>query len=162
MGRGTFREAGFALPLASGAALLLLLGSLSLQTLSLQGRLRTVAQLRLRQAEDGLASAAQQLVGDLNRQHPCLLALPLNAWAEPQGLACADAFRQAALRRFSVLGQSVELVAWQPSGSQVALQLVSAAAAGQPPRRAAFAVQLAGTPLQAQLLRELGLRGATP
>ncbi|MFN5162956.1 MAG: hypothetical protein ACK5IA_13955, partial [Cyanobacteriota bacterium] len=66
MGRGNFREAGFALPLASGAALLLVLGSLSLQTLSLQGRLRTVAQLRLRQAEDGLASGAQQLVGDLN------------------------------------------------------------------------------------------------
>ncbi|MFN5161318.1 MAG: hypothetical protein ACK5IA_05460, partial [Cyanobacteriota bacterium] len=142
--------------------LLLVLGSLSLQTLSLQGRLRTVAQLRLRQAEDGLASGAQQLVGDLNQHHPCLLTLPRRAWGDPQGRAWAEALRPAALRRFSVLGQSVELVGGQPSGSGVALQLASAAAAGQPARRAAFAVQLAGTPLQAQLLRELGLRGGQP
>ncbi|MDA0216465.1 MAG: hypothetical protein O3B32_05140, partial [Cyanobacteria bacterium] len=49
-------EQGFLLPLSSAAALLLLVGSLSLQTVSLEARRHLQLQLQLRQQQDLLSS----------------------------------------------------------------------------------------------------------
>ena len=56
---------GFVLPLASAASLVLVLSSLSLQTLALQSRSRVRAKWLQRQQGDALASAAQQLAVQL-------------------------------------------------------------------------------------------------
>ena len=69
----THGHGGFVLPLASAAALVLLLSSLSLQTLALQGRSRVRAQWLQRQQGDALASAAQQLVVQLQGPWQCVL-----------------------------------------------------------------------------------------
>ena len=55
---------GFLLPLSTAASLLLMLSSLSLQAAALQSRSQVSAGQRLRQAEDGLMSAAQHLLAD--------------------------------------------------------------------------------------------------
>ena len=67
--------------MVSTAALVLLLSSLSLQTLALQGRRQMIGQLRQRAQEDQLASAAQQLLGTLRQDHPCLLERRLVEWS---------------------------------------------------------------------------------
>ena len=66
------------LPLTMGTSLVLLLGSLSAHTVSLQVRLQGIREQQQRQAEDRLASAGQQLLADLHRSHPCLLGVPLD------------------------------------------------------------------------------------
>ena len=140
------QEAGFLLPLSCAAALMLLLSSLSLQTASLQARRQLLLELQQRQQQDLLASAAQQLVGRLKLQHPCLLEHDVAAWAaapclggvDPQGLAAG------------VIGEhSYRLLSWQPTADGVELRL--GLAAGGP--TAAFA-------LVDGELRELGLRAA--
>ena len=72
-------HAGFVLPLASAAALVLLLSSLSLQTLALQSRSRVRAQWLQRQQGDALASAAQHLAVQLEGPGQCLLRGPSEA-----------------------------------------------------------------------------------
>lgn len=161
------REQGFVLPLAMGASLVLLLGSLSAQTASLQVRLQGVREQQQRRAEDRLASAGQQLLADLQRSHPCLLALPLQQW-DLQGLACAPAATIASLRAGQVLGSPYRLVDWRPQLTPAELLLEVGAVGGQPARQGAFAVQLApGQPPaqpQPQItdVRLVGLRGVAP
>jgi hypothetical protein len=150
-----------------GASLVLLLGSLSAQTASLQVRLQGIREQQQRRAEDRLASAGQQLLADLQRSHPCLLALPLQQW-DLQGLACAPAVTIASLRAGQVLGSPYRLVDWRPQQVPAELLLELAADGGQPARRGAFAVQLAPAqqPAQPQPLitdvRLVGLRGVAP
>lgn len=76
------REAskGFALPVALGASLLVLLSSSSLQLLALRERAE-MAQLQQRQQlEDVLASAAQQQVATMQAANGCLLPVPIYQW----------------------------------------------------------------------------------
>ncbi len=161
------REQGFVLPLAMGASLVLLLGSLSAHTASLQLRLQGIREQQQRRAEDRLASAGQQLLAELHRSHRCLLALPLPQW-DVQGLACAPAQAIAALRQGQVLGVPYRLIAWRPELQPAELLLELAAGGGQPARQGAFAVQLAPAqpPVQPQPqitdVRLVGLRGVTP
>ncbi len=161
------RSAGFVLPLAMGASLVLLLGSLSAHTASLQNRVQGMREQQRSQAEDRLASAGQQLLAELNRSHPCLLDLPLERWGQ-QGLACAPAASQAALRAGQVLGASYRLIAWRPQGQAAELLLELAPEGSQPARRGAFAVLLTPPQPPAQLhprasdVRLLGLRGVVP
>lgn len=164
------REKGFALPLALGVSLVLGLSSLSMQTATLQARARLGSTLRLRHAEDALMSAAQHLIGQLNRRHGCLLELPLADWST-QGMACADSAEQGALREGSVLEMPYRLVEWKPDhapGGEVhraELLLELGEAGSRRPQRAAYAVELvelAGTSLRAMDPRELGLRGVRP
>jgi hypothetical protein len=160
-------ERGFVLPLSMGASLVLLLGSLSAQTASLQVRLQGIREQQQRRAEDRLASAGQQLLAELQRSHPCLLALPLEHW-DLQGLACAPAATIASLRAGQVLGSSYRLVDWRPQLAPAELLLEMAADGGQPVRQGAFAVQLA--PAQPPVVphsqitdvRLVGLRGVAP
>ena len=156
--------AGFVLPVAMGAAVLLLLSSLSLQTLALQHRSQLLLSERLRRAEDGLSSAAHDLVGTLNDDHGCLLPLPLGAWsgADPACTAPADLLAD---RRLDEPPLTYRLVGWQPSADGASAELVlELPAAGREPRRqAAFELQLvpdgAMPSWQAVGLRSLGLRG---
>jgi len=153
---------GFALPLALGASLVLLLSSLSLQTAALQSMVHSGTALRQRQAEDRLASAAHQLVGELSGTYGCLLALPLAAWAQ-QGGACSDQASQERLRRNAVLGSPYRLVAWAPSGlDRMDLLLELDAVERQPPRRGRFSVRLLEGGRRTADLQDLGLRGMEP
>ena len=163
-------EAGFLLPLASTASLVLLLGCLSLQTLTLQNAHRLASLSRLRTAEDRLMSSAQQLVALLQSQHRCLLSLPLDQWSTAN---CVSAGQLSALAQGEVQSVPYQLVGWQPqASSSVATAGPSAAGAelllelmasdGQPALRSAFAVALQGNPPQVSDLRLLGLRGIAP
>jgi hypothetical protein len=150
-----------------GTCLVLLLGSLSAHTASLQNRLQGVREQQQRQTEDRLVSAGQQVMADLNRNHPCLLGLPLERWGD-QGLACATSGSQAALRAGQVLGASYRLIGWRPEPQPAELVLELAAGGPLPQRRGAFAVRLTPPQPPSQLqpqvsdVRLLGLRGVEP
>jgi len=134
------------LPLASTAGLLLLLSSVSLQTLSLQARRQFLEQLQQRQQEDRLASAAQQLVGRLRREHPCLLELPLSAWA---GASCLGDEPVEGLMRGELGELGWRLLRFEPTSSGADLQVALEAGGAS----GAFAL------VDGQL-RSLGLRQA--
>ena len=154
-------ESGFVLPLALGVSMLLMLSSLSLQTVALQGRLDQVSQAGRGRDEDALVGAAQRLVGELNRRHACLLSLHLSRWPQ-EGQGCASLPQQEAL-----VGEAGSfggrLLAWSP-GATEAEALIEAAPAvqGGIARRAVFMVVLHSDPLRAQSPRLLGLRGVEP
>jgi len=153
------------LPVAMGVALLLVLSSLSLQTLALQSLELAAASERLRRVKDDLAAAAHDLVGELNGGHRCLLEQPLAAWASgAAGCPAPEALTEA--RHLGTPSVDYRLIAWSPaaSGTEAELVLERTAGAGQPARRAAFSVALAaggggGAELQAVDVRPLGLRG---
>lgn len=105
-------DAGFLLPLSFGAALVLMLSSLSVQTAALQGATQAAAELRSRQLEDTLASAAQQVAGQLSGLHACLLALPLAAWPAS---GCGVGAEAATLRDGTVGEAAYRITAWQPA-----------------------------------------------
>lgn len=157
---------GFLLPISALASLLLLLGSLSLQSLSLQGRLRGEAEQRLQEAEDRLVSAAQMLVATLQLRHACLLPLPLERWPVA---GCASAAELEGLARGEVLGSRWRLLSWHPEPPLAAagvpqqrlqLQLALVPEGSAPAWRAAFLLRLVGQPWRVQDLRPLGLRGS--
>lgn len=149
------------LPLALGVSMLMLLSSLSLQTVALQGRFDQVNQAGRGRDEDALVGVAQRLVGELNRRHACLLSLPLSRWPQ-EGQSCASLPQQQAL-----LGEpgsfGGRLLTWSP-GATEAEALIEAAPAvpGGIARRAVFKVFLQADPLRAQSPRLLGLRGVAP
>ena len=146
-----------------------MLGSLAAQTTLHQARLRHASAISQRRLEDAMASAAHHLVGRLVAYHPCLLSLPLAAWSG-LGLSCADSSSQAWLRQAELPGLAYQLEAWQPVVASAAaggvaridLELSRRRGSGQPPWRAAFALDLEGDPLRVVALRELGLRGVRP
>jgi hypothetical protein len=139
-------QAGFVLPLASVAALMLLLSSLSLQTVSLQARRQLALQLRQRQQQDVLSSAAQHLLGRLKRHHGCLLDLPASDWAQAP---CLAGMPVEAIRQGQVGVHRYRLLSYTPDAAGAQLQL--ALASGGP--SGAFAL------VNGQL-REQGLRAA--
>jgi len=157
------------LPLTSLISLLLLLGSLSVHAVSLQGRLRGDSELRLQTREDQLHSAAQQLVDRLHQRHACLLPLPLERWA---AAGCASAAELLQLRQGEVFGVGWELLRWQPDAAAQAmaatfeqrlnLEISLNPRDHEPARRGGFSVRLAGLPWRVLELRPLGLRGEAP
>lgn len=158
---------GFVLPLAISACLVALLGSLSVQSAVLHNRKMQADRQGLRQQEDALASAVQQLVGRLNRLYPCLLALPLEQWSLP-GALCPAPFPLEPLIEGQEARGHWRLLAWQPgpaaptatpTATATALLEFSPTAGAIPSRRARFTVLLAGEPLRAQGVRLIGLRG---
>lgn len=157
--------AGFVLPLAMSACLVALLGSLSVQSAVLQNHWLQTGRQGLRQQEDALISAAQELVGRLNRLQPCLLALPLEHWGRPES-GCPVPLPLESLMEGQEERGRWRLLAWQPSSSPEASAATATAllewlpATGlRAPRRGSFSVLLAGAPLQAQTLRLVALRG---
>ena len=149
------------LPLALGVSMLLLLSSLSLQTVALQGHLDQASQAGRGRDEDALVGVAQRLVGELNRRHACLLSLPLSRWPL-EGQSCASLAPQGLL-----LGESGSfggrLLAWSPGAAEAeALIEADPAVQGGIARRAVFKVVLHADPIRAQSPRLLGLRGVAP
>jgi len=131
-------------PLAMAGSLVLLLSSLSLQGMVLQGRQLQALEGARQRSEDRLASAAQVLVAQLQGPASCLRPLPSSAWIRgalpPE---CPPELDPDALRRFTVDGSAVELIQWDPTQEPPEL-LFHEADAG---RRGRF--QLRGTGLQA-------------
>ena len=156
------RERAYVLPLATGAAGLLLLLGLTLQSMALQERLQVSALERLRREEDLLASAAHQLLAALNGPHRCLVGLPLARW-ELEGTACASPGALAALRRVVVWAVPVRLLAWRPVADGTAeMELQLEKGEGHGPRRARFGTRLTGNPPQAVDPRARDLGGPLP
>ncbi len=158
------------MPLASLASLVMLLGCLSMQSMILQNTQRQAALSRLRQAEDSLSTAAQQLVAALQSQHRCLLPLALEQWSTAD---CISATQLQGLSQGEVNAVPYQLVGWRPlasatlatepaAESRAELLLELRPLEGQPALRSAFAVALQGSPPAVRDLRPLGMRGIAP
>ena len=107
------QQRGFALPIAITTSALLLLSSLSLQTLALHARQRShqaLATAKIHDAERSVAMAFQQHSFGANA---CLLALPSSAWPAPE--RCPDA-NPSALQSGRVADRDWQLLDWQPHG----------------------------------------------
>ena len=151
---------GFLLPLSTAASLLLMLSSLSLQAAALQSRSQVSAGQRLRQAEDGLMSAAQHLLAD-----------PLSVDQLAARVGETGQVGPVAYRLVSLTGASWQdtAEAGAPQRGRAVATLELLASAEQPrPLQAAFALELLRqaipedlAPPQLVALRELGLRGRT-
>lgn len=134
------------LPLSLAVSFLLLLSSLSLQALALQGRSLQGVQQRRRHLEDQLLAAAQQLAGTLQQRHRCLLPLADDAWdpesRDPAAVAapppCVSAVELPALRQGQVGDQPWTLVRYTADPEQQRGELQVRLAAGGP--AAAFAL----------------------
>ena len=112
---------GFVMPLALGASSLLLLGSASIHTLSLHGRLRVAAHQQRAAGADQLRSAAQAFVAAAQGPQACLLPLPSVAW-EAARSACPEADPHL-LKSGVVDGEPWRLIRWQPAASRGTLLL---------------------------------------
>ncbi len=119
-------SAGFVLPLSITGALVLLLSSLSMQSLVLHTHQVQAAERTRLQAEDRLASAAQRLAADLQGRFACLQALPLADWRqELLPASCPAKLDAEQLKRQWIEGQEVQLAGWEPQegGGSFQLQL---------------------------------------
>ena len=118
----SFASKGFALPLALTTSALLLLSSLSLQTLALQARQRssqTLATAKIRDVEQSVAMAFQQHAASA---HACLLALPSSEWE--LSMDCPG-LNPALLQSGRVADREWQLLDWQPQGTRAGtLQLL--------------------------------------
>ena len=106
---------GFALPLALTSSALLLLSSLSLQTLALHARQRSsqaLATAQVRDAERSVAMAFQQHAAGA---HACLLAFPSSEW---ELSADCPGVNPALLQSGRVADRSWQLLDWQPRGGR--------------------------------------------
>lgn len=107
-------EAGFLLPLSVGAALVLLLTSLSVQTAALQGSALAAAELKQRQQEDALDSAAQRVAAQLSGAYACLLPQASAAWVMPVA-GCAPGLDPAVVAVGQVGENDYRVVGWRPA-----------------------------------------------
>ena len=105
---------GFALPLALTTSALLLLSSLSLQTLALHARQRSSQALVTAQTRDAERSVAMAFQQHAAGAHACLLALPSSEWDLPAGCPGAN---PAALQSGRVADRDWQLLDWQPLGA---------------------------------------------
>ena len=116
-------QAGFVLPLALSASAVLLLGSVSIYTLSLQGRLRLNVLRRRELAADQLRSAAQAFAAAARGPESCLLQWASMDWSA----VFPECSRSDSSELTSgVVGESPWfLLDWQPStnSGQLTLQL---------------------------------------
>jgi hypothetical protein len=153
----------YALPLAVAATGVLMVLSLTLQSVAMQERLQVGALERQRRDEDLLASAAHQWLAALNGAHSCLLTLPLERW-ESEGGVCASPTALGELGRALVMAAPVRLLAWTPSadGKTAEMKLELEAGPGRGRRLGRFRVGLVGVPLQAVDPRARSLAGALP
>ena len=106
---------GFALPLALTTSALLLLSSLSLQTLALHARQRSSQALATAQTRDAERSAAMAFQQHAAGGHACLLALPYSEWESSER---CPGLNPALLQSGRVADRDWELVDWQPRGGR--------------------------------------------
>ena len=108
------QQQGFALPLALTTSALLLLSSLSLQTLAFHARQRSrqaLVSAQTRDAERSVAMAFQQQSVGANA---CLLAMPSGAW--PDSEHCLGS-NPSVLQSGRVADRAWQLLDWQPLGA---------------------------------------------
>ena len=106
------QDGGFALPLALTASSVLLLSSLSLQTLALHGQQRSQVQLQRAQRTDALQSAAMVFLQQAHGANGCLLRFPSVQWTQPGVCPAADPQQ---LQQGDAGEYSWQLIAWQPT-----------------------------------------------
>ena len=106
--------AGFALPLALTTSALLLLSSLSLQTLALYTRQRSHQALAIAQTRDAERSVAMRFQQHAAGVHACLLALHSSEW---DGSAVCPGSNSAGLQSGRVADRDWQLLQWQPHGA---------------------------------------------
>ena len=112
---------GFALPLVLTSSALLLLSSLSLQTLALHARQRSRQALATAQTLDAERSVAMAFQQHAVGAHACLLALPSSQW---HGSDHCPGLNPALLQSGRVADRDWQLLDWQPRGGRAAtLQL---------------------------------------
>ena len=109
------QQRGFALPLALTTSALLLLSSLSLQTLALHARQRSHQALAIAQTRDAERSVAMVFQQHAAGAHACLLALPSSEW---DGSAVCPGANTAALQFGRVADRDWQLMHWQPQGAR--------------------------------------------
>lgn len=113
-------------PLAMAGALVLLLSSLSLQSLLLHTRGVQAAERRSLLAADHLASAAHQVAGALQGRYACLRSLPSTLWSdEVLATVCPPDLDPSLLQIWQIAGQTVRMRSWEPlnGGGTFELQL---------------------------------------
>ena len=119
-------EAGFVLPLSLTGAFVLLLSSLSIQSLMLHTRQVQAAERVRLQAEDRLASASQHWAANLQGPFACLSPMASAEWhTQPLPAACPPDLDPQALQQLEIAGETVQLLSWEPSlqGGVLRLQL---------------------------------------
>ena len=109
---------GFALPLALTSSAILLLSSLSLQTLALHARQRSHQALGTAQTRDAERSVAMAFQQHAAGVHACLLALPSSEW---EGSERCPGVNPALLQSGRVVDRDWELMQWQPNGAMAGL-----------------------------------------
>ncbi len=112
------QERGFALPLALTTSALLLLSSLSLQTLALHARQRSRQSLATAQTRDAERSVAMAFQQHAVGAHACLLALPSSEW---EGFEPCPGVNPALLQSGRVVDRDWELMHWQPHGTRAGM-----------------------------------------
>ena len=116
---------GFVLALATLAGLVITLSSLTLLSSVLAGRQVQLAEMRRRQGDDSLQSAAQLMVDRLQSSHACLAPYPSSAW-QPLPLACSQAEQQldpAAVIQVNLGSETARLLDWQASNGDANLRI---------------------------------------
>ena len=106
---------GFALPLVLTTSALLLLSSLSLQTLALHSRQRSRQALVTAQTLDVERSVAMAFQQHAAGAYACLLALPSSEW---EGSAGCPGLNPAPLQSGRVADRDWQLLDWQPQGAR--------------------------------------------
>ena len=108
------KQQGFALPLALTTSALLLLSSLSLQTLALHARQRSSQALATAQTRDAERSVEMAFQQHAAGAHACLLSLPSS---ELDRSGRCPGVNPALLQSGSVADRNWRLLAWQPQGA---------------------------------------------
>ena len=108
-------QRGFALPLALISSALLLLSSLSLQTLALHAHQRSRQALATAQTRDAEGSVAMTFQQHAVGAHACLLALPSSEW---EGSERCPGLNPGLLQSGRVADRGWQLLDWQPQGAR--------------------------------------------
>ena len=104
-------SAGFVLPLSLSTAAVLLLSSLSLQTLAMHGRQRSRQRITTAEHADARQSVAMDFLQRASGSNRCLLALPSAQWGDSGVCPGADPQRLQAGLSDALAWQ---LSSWQP------------------------------------------------
>jgi len=109
------QQQGLALPLALTTSALLLLSSLSLQTLALHARQRSRQALATAQTRDAERSVVMVFQQHGAGAHACLLALPSPEWERSEP---CPGVNPAPLQSGRVADRDWQLLDWQPQGTR--------------------------------------------
>ena len=105
---------GFALPLTLSCSAVLLISSLSLQTIALHGRQRSRQALATAKTHDADQSVLMAFQQHAQGALVCLLALPSSAWPALEQCPAAD---PSPLQAGRIGDRHWQLLAWQPTAA---------------------------------------------